>query len=236
MNSVAATPHAHSAGAPLPFTRLRAAVDDLYPRLLEAILEQRITPASRFTEDSLKQWFGASRADVRRVLTQLAHEHIVVLRANHRPRIAAPDSEQTRQALHARRLAEGALVRLACQRPQPDGIKRLRVLIERERLAVEQDRRGAAIRLSGEFHLQLAGMAGNAPLAHFLSSLVPLTSLAIARCEGSTRSCCAWQEHLAMVEAVESGRVAEAMMLMNQHLDQLEQALLGTTLQYCVVS
>ena len=231
MNSVAATPHAHSAGAPLPFTRLRAAVDDLYPRVLEAILEQRITPASRFTEDSLKQLFGASRADVRRVLTQLSHEHIVVLRANHRPRIAAPDAEQTRQALHARRLAEGTLVRLACQRPQADGIKRLRGLIERERLAVEQDRRGAAIRLAGEFHLQLAGMAGNAPLAHFLRSLVPLTSLAIARCEGSTHSCCAWQEHLALVEAVESGRVAEAMMLMNQHLDQLEQTLLGSDLE-----
>jgi DNA-binding GntR family transcriptional regulator len=230
MNSVAATPHAHSTGAPLPFKRLRAAVDDLYPRLLEAILEQRITPASRFTEDSLKETFGASRADVRRVLTQLSHEHIVVLRANHRPRIAAPDAEQTRQALHARRLAEGTLVRLACQRPQADGIKRLRELIERERLAVEQDRRGAAVRLAGEFHLQLAAMAGNAPLAHFLNSLVPLTSLAIARCEGSSHSCCAWQEHLALVEAVESGRVAEAMMLMNQHLDQLEQTLLGTDL------
>ena len=236
MNSVAATPHAHSAGAPLPFTRLRATVDDLYPRLLEAILEQRITPASRFTEDSLKQLFGASRADVRRVLTQLSHEHIVVLRANHRPRIAAPDSEQTRQALHARRLTENTLVRLACQRPQADELKRLRGLIEHERLAVEQDRRGAAIRLSGEFHLQLAGMAGNAPLAHFLSSLVPLTSLAIARCEVFSLSCCAWQEHLALVEAVESGRVAEAMMFMNQHLDQLEQTLLGTTLQHCVVS
>lgn len=231
MNSVAATPHAHFAGSPLPFTRLRAAVDDLYPRLLEAILEQRITPASRFTEHSLKAMFGASRADVRRVLTQLSHEHIVVLRANHRPRIAAPDPEQTRQALHARRLAEGTLVRLACQRPQADGIKRLRGLIERERLAVEQDRRAAAIRLAGEFHLQLAGMAGNAPLAHFLNSLVPLTSLAIARCEGSSHSCCAWQEHLALVEAVESGRVAEAMMLMNQHLDQLEQTLLGSDLE-----
>jgi len=230
MNSVAATPHAHSAGAPLPFTRLRAAVDDLYPRLLEAILEQRISPASRFTEDSLKEMFGASRADVRRVLTQLSHEHIVVLRANHRPRIAAPDAEQTRQALHARRLAEGTLVRLACQRPQADGVKRLRGLIERERLAVEQDRRGAAIRLAGEFHLQLAAMAGNAPLAHFLSSLVPLTSLAVARCEGSSQSCCAWQQHLALVEAVQSGRVVEAMMLMNQHLDQLEQTLLGTDL------
>ena len=230
MNSVATMPHAHSAGAPLPFTRLRVAVDDLYARLLEAILEQRITPASRFTEDSLKEMFGASRADVRRVLTQLSHEHIVVLRTNHRPRIAAPDPEQTRQALHARRLAEGTLVRLACQRPQADELERLRGLIEHERLAVEQERRGAAIRLSGEFHLQLAGMAGNAPLAHFLRSLVPLTSLAIAQCEGFSFSCCAWQEHLALVEAVEFRRVADAMMLMNQHLDQLEQVLLVSDL------
>ena len=147
--------------------------------------------------------FGVSRADVRRVLTQLSLEQVIVLRANHRPRVAAPDREQTRQTLHARRLAESTLVRLACQRPQAEDLKRLRGLIERERQAVEQDRRGAAIRLSGEFHLTLAKMAGNAPLAHFLGSLVPLTSLAIARSECQTHSCCAWLEHLALVEAVE---------------------------------
>jgi DNA-binding GntR family transcriptional regulator len=80
--------------APLPFSRLRAPADDLYPRLFEAILEQRIDPASRFTEDSLKQMFGVSRADVRRVLTQLSHEQVIVLRANHRPRVAAPDANR----------------------------------------------------------------------------------------------------------------------------------------------
>ena len=124
-------------------------------------------------------------------------------------------------------------MRLACQRPQPDDLICLRTLIEREKRAIEHDRRGAAIRLSGEFHLQLARMAGNVPLAHFLRSLVPLTSLAIARSQGSTRSCCAWQEHLALVEIVERGDVSMAGMLMNRHLDLLEQMLLGSDHGHC---
>lgn len=234
MNSFASASNAQSTA--LPFSRLHTPVEDLYPRLFDAILERRIDEGSRFTEDSLKAMFSASRADVRRVLTQLSHEQIVVLRANHRPRVAAPDRELIRQTLHARRLAENTLVRLACQRPQPDDLKCLRTLLEREKRAVEQDRRGAAIRLSGEFHLRLARMAGNLPLAHFLRSLVPLTSLAIARSQCSTRSCCAWQEHLALVEVVERGDVSKAGMLMNRHLDHLELTLLGTTFQHCVVS
>jgi DNA-binding GntR family transcriptional regulator len=235
MNSFASPSHTQPAAAPLPFSRVRVPADDLYPRLLDAILEQRIDSTSRFTEDSLKEMFCVSRADVRRVLTQLSLEQVIVLRANHRPRVAAPDREQTRQTLHARRLTESTLVRLACQRPQAEGLKRLRGLIERERQAVEQDRRGAAIRLSGEFHLTLAKMAGNAPLAHFLGSLVPLTSLAIARSECQTHSCCAWQEHLALVEAIECGDGVKASLLMNRHLDDLEQTLLEPTVKHCVV-
>jgi DNA-binding GntR family transcriptional regulator len=233
MNSFASASHADSTA--LPVSRLRMPVEELYPRLFDAILEQRIDEDSRFTEDSLQAMFGAGRADVRRVLTQLSHEQIVVLRANHRPRVAAPDRELIRQTLHARRLAENTLVRLACQRPQPDDLKCLRTLIEREKRAIEQDRRGAAIRLSGEFHLQLARMAGNVPLAHFLHSLVPLTSLAIARSRCPTRSCCAWQEHLALVEVVERGDAAKAEGLMNRHLDHLEQTLLGSDLEHCAV-
>ncbi|MED7669260.1 GntR family transcriptional regulator [Pseudomonas moraviensis subsp. stanleyae] len=233
MNSFASSLHEQSPA--LTFSRLCTPVEDLYPRLFEAILEQRIDEDSRFTEDSLKAMFSASRADVRRVLTQLSHEQIVVLRANHRPRVATPDQELIRQTLHARRLAESTLVRLACQHPGEDELKCLRILTEREKRAVGQERRGAAIRLSGEFHLQLARMAGNLPLAHFLRSLVPLTSLAIARSRCPTRSCCAWQEHLALVEAVERGDAAKAGMLMNRHLDHLEQALLGSTFEHCVV-
>ncbi|MBV7555836.1 GntR family transcriptional regulator [Pseudomonas sp. PDM28] len=210
---------------------VRPSVDDLYSRVLEAIFEQRIHSASRFTEESLAQMFGARRSDMREVLMRLSHQHIILLRANHRPRVTEPDAEQTRQTLHARRLAEIMLLRLAAQRACAQDLKRLRTLVENERQCAE---RGRAIRLSGEFHLQLAKMAGNAPLAHFLESLVPLTSLAIAQCEEQMHSCCAWQDHLAIIDAVERGNTATATMLINRHLDHLEQTLLNTTREHCV--
>jgi DNA-binding GntR family transcriptional regulator len=214
----------------LPFSRTdtgKPPADDLYSRIFDAILEQRIHAASRFTEDSLAQMFSARRSDIRGVLTQLSHQQIIILRTNHRPRVAAPDAEQTRQTLHARRLTEITLVRLACQRPRPQDLKRLHALIDSERQCTA---RGPAIRLSGEFHLQLAEMAGNAPLAHFLGSLVPLTSLAIAQFDVQAGGDCAWQEHTEIVDAVARGDATAAEMLMTRHLDHLDEKLLNSGL------
>lgn len=202
-------------------------VDDIYPQIFDAILEQRIAPASRFTEESLGQVFGVSRSIIRQVLARLSHQKVIILRPNHRPQVAAPDTEQTQQILHARRLTEITLVKLACQQPRQPCFKLLRELIARERKCIEHDQHGAALRLSGEFHLQLAEMAGNAPLAHFLGSLVPLTSLALAQYEKQSRNDCAWQEHAAIVDAIEDGDTKTAVSLMTGHLDHLEEKLLG---------
>ncbi|RON58106.1 GntR family transcriptional regulator [Pseudomonas frederiksbergensis] len=217
MNSFASPP---TLGA-LPFPR-RA--DDLYSRVFDAILEQRIDVTSRFTEESLAQMFSARRSDIRGVLMQLSHQQVIVLRANHRPRVAALDCEQTRQMLHARRLTEITLVRLACQSRSQD-LKPLRALIESERHCTAG---GSAIRLSGEFHLRLAEMAGNAPLAHFLGSLVPLTSLAIAQFGVHLEGYCVWHQHQAILEAVERGNAVKAEDLLGQHLDYLEGILLNS--------
>jgi DNA-binding GntR family transcriptional regulator len=215
----------------LPFPRTntgKPSANDLYSRVFDAILEQRIVPGSRFTEESLGDMFGVSRSSIRQVLTQLSHQQIIILRTHHRPRVAAPDAEQTRQTLHARRLTELTLVRLACQKPRPQDLNRLRDLIDSERQCLERDQRGPAVRLSGEFHLQLAEMAGNAPLAHFLGSLVPLTSLAVAQFGAETEGYCVWQVHEALVDAVESRDAVMAETLLSQHLDHLEAVLLNS--------
>ena len=217
----------NSFASPQIFTALPFSppVEDLYAQIFDAILEQRIDATSRFTEESLAQMFGARRSDIRGVLTQLSHQQIIILRTNHRPRVATPDAEQTRQTLHARRLTEITLVKLACQQPRAQDLKRLHALIDSERQCTA---RGSAIRLSGEFHLQLAEMAGNAPLAHFLGSLVPLTSLAIAQFDAQVGTDCAWQEHAKIVDAVERGDVTTAEWLMTRHLDHLEETLLNS--------
>ncbi|PRA15055.1 MULTISPECIES: GntR family transcriptional regulator [Pseudomonas] len=221
----------------LPAMRLVAgkkpSVDDIYPRLFDAILEQRIAPASRFTEESLGETFGVSRSVIRRVLAKLSHQQVIILRPNQRAQVAAPDHQQTRQILEARRMTEITMVQLACAQATPTQLRQLRELIGRERECIERDQRGPAIRLSGEFHLQLAAMAGNAPLAQFLNSLVPLTSLIIAQYEAQACTYCAWQEHVAIVDAIERRDVSSAVKLMTQHLDHLEAKLLSRDRQDC---
>ncbi|OIN51792.1 GntR family transcriptional regulator [Pseudomonas azotoformans] len=224
------TAHALHYDPILPTLRLVAgkkpSVDDIYPRLFDAILEQRIAPASRFTEEGLGETFGVSRSVIRRVLAKLSHQQVIILRPNQRAQVAAPDAQQTRQILEARRMTEITVVQLACAQATATQIRQLRELIARERDCIERDQRGPAIRLSGEFHLHLATMAGNAPLAQFLNSLVPLTSLIIAQYEAKVCTYCAWQEHVAIVDAVEQRDSNAAVALMNQHLAHLESKLL----------
>jgi DNA-binding GntR family transcriptional regulator len=224
------TAHALQRDPIIPALRLAAgkkpSVDDIYPRLFDAILEQRIAPSSRFTEEGLGEIFGVSRSVIRRVLAKLSHQQVVILRPNQRAQVAAPDAQQTRQILEARRMTEITVVQLACAQATPTQIRQLRELIARERDGMERNQRGPAIRLSGEFHLQLAAMAGNAPLAQFLNSLVPLTSLIIAQFEAKACTYCAWQEHVAIVDAIEQRDVTAAVGLMTRHLDHLESKLL----------
>lgn len=224
------TAHALQRDPILPALRLVAgkkpSVDDIYPRLFDAILEQRIAPASRFTEEGLGKTFGVSRSVIRRVLAKLSHQQVIILRPNQRAQVAAPDAQQTRQILEARRMTEVTVVQLACDQATPAHIRQLRELIARERDCIDRDQRATAIRLSGEFHLQLAAMAHNAPLAQFLNSLVPLTSLIIAQYEAHACTYCAWQEHVAIVDALEQRDVNRAIGLMTQHLDHLEAKLL----------
>ncbi|MHA3738130.1 GntR family transcriptional regulator [Pseudomonas sp. Eth.TT006] len=228
MNSCASAQYDRTLSATPPFYPAlgqKRSADELYSLIFDAIVDQRIDSHRRFTEDSLGQMFDAGRSEVRRVLTRLHHEQVIILRPNHRPRVATPTREQTRQILHARRLAETTLVELASQRHSPGDLKTLRDLIEIRCRHLEHGQRAGAIRLCGEFHLQLARIAGNSPLAHFLGSLVPLTSMAIARFAADIESaCCSWR-HAAIVDAIEQGEVATAVQLTKQYLDALEQSL-----------
>lgn len=200
----------------------RPSVDDLYPRLFDAILEQRIVPTSRFTEEGLAEQFGVSRSVLRRVLARLAEQQVIILRPNLRAQVAAPDAQQVQHILEARRLMEVTVVQLACAQASPGQMRRLRELVARQRACVEQGQQGPAIRLCGEFHLLLASIAGNRPLAQLLNSLVPLTSLVIAQ-QGAFAG--TWREQSAMIEALERRDGGTAVSLMTQHLDHLQAQL-----------
>jgi len=199
--------------------------DRVYAHIFEAILEQRLAPGTRLSEEALGEIFGVSRTIIRRALSRLAHEGVVVLRPNRGAVVASPSVEDARQVFFARRMVEKAITELAVEHATVEHLQQLRQMVSDERDSFSRGDRGAGIRLSGEFHLQLAVAAKNAPLISFQRSLVSQTSLIIAQYESGNRTHCSWDEHNQLIDAIESRDAARAVELMMHHMDHIDSQL-----------
>lgn len=200
--------------------------DAIYDRVLAAILEHRLAPGTKLGEDRLAGIFGVSRARVRRVLPRLAHEGVVRLEPNRGAFVAQPTVNEAREVFEARRLIEPGIVERVAQRAD------LRTIIVRLRQHVAAERRARAandargiVRLSGEFHILLADLAGNALLAKTMRELASLTCLIIALYDKPSVPACLGEEHGELVDALAAAEGARAMKLMAQHLDHVEENL-----------
>ena len=80
--------------------------DIVYAHIFEAILEQRLAPGTKLSEEALGEIFGVSRTIIRRALSRLAHESVVLLRPNRGAVVASPTVEEARQVFFSRRLVE----------------------------------------------------------------------------------------------------------------------------------
>ena len=197
----------------------------VYAHIFEAILEQRLAPATKLSEEALGEIFGVSRTIIRRALSRLAHEGVVLLRPNRGAVVASPGAEEARQIFYARRMIERAITELACINATPEQIAGLRQMVIEERECFARGDRGMGIRLSGEFHLKLAEAAGNFTLLGFLRSLISQTSLIIALYESNSRTHCSDEEHDKVIDAIESHNVEVAVDLMMRHMDSVDAKL-----------
>ncbi len=84
--------------------------DIVYAHIFEAILEQRLAPGTKLSEEALGEIFGVSRTIIRRALSRLAHESVVLLRPNRGAVVASPTVEEARQVFFSRRMVERAEV------------------------------------------------------------------------------------------------------------------------------
>ncbi|MCK5424715.1 MAG: GntR family transcriptional regulator, partial [Emcibacter sp.] len=88
----------------------------IHQQISDAILEQRLAPGTKLTEESLSEIFGASRTVVRRALTRLNYENIVEIRPNRGAIVASPTTVQARQIFEARQIIEEAVLRACVQK------------------------------------------------------------------------------------------------------------------------
>ena len=204
---------------------------DIHEKIVEAVLDHRLEPGTKLTEEKLGQAFGVSRTRIRQVLVRLASEQIVVITPNRGASIARPTPDDAREVFNARQLIELPLVETFISvATEPDFKALTRLLIEEENARQHGDRR-AAIRLSGEFHLQIADRARNRTLSRMLRELVSRTSLILmayeipeAQHDHPDKGCCCGEHHQ-LLEAMRLRDEKKACRLMKRHLSHIESRL-----------
>ena len=197
----------------------------IYAAIYDAILEQRLAPGTKLPEDALGDIFGVSRTIVRKALIRLAHQSLLDIRPHRGAVVASPDAGEAAEVFEARRVIEGAVIDKICAEPPDHLVSRLKDLVVRERQAHESGDRAAWIRLSGEFHLLLAELAGNDVLVGYMRELVSRTSLIISLYQPTVSSACSFDEHQEIIDALAARDAATASRLMDTHISACEAQL-----------
>ncbi len=199
--------------------------DEIYEKIYLAIVEHRLRPGTKLVEERLAEIFKVSRARVREVLARLAHEQIVELYPQRGAYVAKPSIEQALDVFEARRLIEPDVLRLLIERLTPERTERLRQHQELEFDARRRNDQRAIVRLSGEFHMLLAELAGNSALTRTMRELSTLTCLIIVLYDAPTSSSCRADEHSQIIDAISHRDLTRAQTLMLEHLEHIEKSL-----------
>ena len=151
-------------------------------RIRAAILEHRLAPGAKLTEAQLCEVFGVKRGPIRQALAQLATDRLVDLEPNRGAFVASPSLQEVHEVFEMRRIIELAVVEKICSGHGMRRLKSIGSMIGRERKAFETRDFPAWIRLSGEFHTELASLTGNAVLCEDVLVESGVTDLSVYDC------------------------------------------------------
>jgi DNA-binding GntR family transcriptional regulator len=223
--TAAATPAPDRAPDPTPDSAPDTATQRVYSGIYRALVEHRLAPGTRLREQELAQSFGVSRTVVRQALQRLAADQVIALEHNKGATVPQPDRAQAAQVFEARQVLEGEIARRLAGQLKPEQLAQLRALVAAEQAAQARGDKASAVRLSGQFHRELAVLAGNPLFVRWLDELLPLTSLLILQYQQSGHPGCNTHRHDGLIFALAWGSPASAATEMRRHLQELARSL-----------
>ena len=213
--------------APTPALRPPSgiAADRVYDAIYAAVLDHRLTPGTRLREEELAEAFAVSRTLVRQALHRLAQDGVIVLRPNRGAIVPEPTRRDGEHVFDARRVVEGEIARRLAGKLAPVQHETLRAVVDAEARATRAQNKQEAIRLSGEFHRQLAQMSGNPIFVRLLDELLPTTSLLMALYKAPGEPMCIAHSHRQLLAVLAGTSGGAAATEMRRHLNEIERSL-----------
>ncbi|WP_090069626.1 GntR family transcriptional regulator [Cohaesibacter marisflavi] len=193
--------------------------------LRDAIVDRRLSPGAKLSEAEVGSLYSVSRTIARSALQMLAFEGLVTSERNKGAFVSNPSPEEARQIFTSRRLIETGILQSAAENMSAEDFAAFREQLKKEALLKEDHgakARREEIKVSGDFHLMLAEVAGNAILKKFMEELIGRSSLVIALYGKTGTSSCGSDDHFGILEALEAGNLDQATKMMLHHINHIE--------------
>jgi DNA-binding GntR family transcriptional regulator len=206
--------------------RLRAKnANDVHEHVMKAIVNQRLLPGTKLSEDTLSECFGLGRRMIDAALARLEWEGLVTRQRNRGAYVAIPTAAEAHEIFQARQAIEARVVEAIAKTPSEAAIKVLDDNIRKARACQEGSSLREAVILSGKFHVLVAEHAGNRYLAQQVRLLVARTSL-VSELFGNPGGLKCWHdEHEEICECIRKQKPKMAATLMTKHLHAIESGL-----------
>ncbi|NRB02820.1 MAG: GntR family transcriptional regulator [Rhodobacteraceae bacterium] len=192
--------------------------EEIIAQLTDAVHEHRLKPGAKLREDEVSDVFGVSRTVVRQALRALAFEGLLTIEKNRGAFVSKPSLKEAHEVFQARALLEPSTARAAAERTTAGDIDLLERHIQEEHEALDRGQPGLALKLSGDFHLEIARVADQRTIEQFLKQLVSRSSLVIALYWRRRNALCESNAHHALVDALRKHDGTAAEDLMKGHL------------------
>lgn len=213
--------------------RARAAADAARPdstrqiveSITAAIVERRLMPGTKLAEQKIADIFEVSRTLVRQALNQLSRDRLVTLEPARGARVAEPGVEEARQVFEVRNMLESQMIQRLCGCISAAQLAELRAHLKDEQATLARIDVTGRTRLLADFHIVLARMLGNDTLAQMLGELLTRCSLIALMYQSAHSAQHSYEEHVAIVDALERADARRAVKLMQAHLHNVERNL-----------
>lgn len=180
--------------------------DEVVARLRTAILNGRLKPGERLSENILARTMSVSRGPIREALSILEREGLIIVERNRGTFVARLSREDLEEVYSLRRLMEPLAVQFAIQRAEPPHLDAMQAVVDQ---MAEATRRGISGQESAEldlaFHTLIYEASKHKRLLEFWRDLQPqIHILLLARTVANPdfRHMGAVEEHQKILDAI----------------------------------
>jgi len=197
-------------------------------RLRDQILSGKFAPGDRLVEGRIAEELAVSRVPVREALRALAAEGLVEIRPRHGAVVASLETGAAREMMQIRATLEGLNARLAAEHRTPELLDQIERVLAEGRARLESGQTDGLQDLNSRFHDLLYAAGANSMLSDLMRSLRERTRrLFVHTSDDEVKT--TWEEHAAILRAVQAGDAALAALLAERHVMRAAQYYLHKT-------